>query len=92
MARAVVTASATLDVPASTAALDILEELRIRQIELEIQNEELRRAQTDLETSRERYFDLYNLAPVGYLSVNDEGLVRNESPRRDSLRLESLVP
>jgi PAS domain-containing protein len=54
----------------------ILEELRVHQIELEIQNEELRRAQMELDVSRARYFDLYDLAPVGYCTVNSKGLVQ----------------
>ena len=52
-----------------------LHELRVHQIELELQNEELRRAREELEVSRARYFDLYDLAPVGYLSLNDDGLI-----------------
>ena len=53
----------------------LLYDLRVHQIELEMQNEELRRTEANLETSRARYFDLYDLAPVGYLTVNEEGLV-----------------
>ena len=52
-----------------------LHELRVHQIELEMQNEELRRAQIELEAARERYFDLYDLAPVGYCTVSEEGLI-----------------
>ncbi len=53
----------------------LLHELRVHQIELEMQNEELRRAQAELDASRERYFDLYDLAPVGYVSISEKGLI-----------------
>ncbi len=63
-------------VPLSPAeTIRTLHELRVHQIELEMQNEELRRAQQELDASRARYFDLYDLAPVGYCSVNERGLI-----------------
>ncbi len=51
------------------------EERRIYQTELEMQNENLRQAQLALDVQRARYFDLYDLAPIGYLSVSAEGLI-----------------
>ena len=53
----------------------MLHELHVHQIELEMQNEELRRTQVALEAARQRYFDLYDLAPVGYCSVSAQGLI-----------------
>ncbi len=53
----------------------IIHELQVHQIELELQNEELRRIQLELEAARERYFDLYDLAPVGYVTVNEKGII-----------------
>jgi two-component system sensor kinase FixL len=62
--------------PRSTLnAEHILHELRVHKIELEMQNEELRRAQLVLDAERDRYFDLYNLAPGGYFTLNDNGLI-----------------
>jgi PAS domain S-box-containing protein len=56
-------------------ALKLVHELRVHQIELKMQNDELLRAQADLSATRERYFDLYNLAPVGYFIVSQEGRI-----------------
>jgi PAS domain S-box-containing protein len=53
----------------------MLQELRVHQIELELQNEELRRSRLELEAARERYFDLFNLAPLGYFTLNEAGLI-----------------
>ena len=53
----------------------LFHELRVHQVELEAQNDELLRVQAALELARERYFDLYDMAPVGYCTVNQAGLV-----------------
>ena len=50
-------------------------ELRVHQIELEMQNEELCRAQAELDAARARYLDLYDLAPVGYCTVSEKGMI-----------------
>ncbi len=52
-----------------------LHELRVHQIELEVQNEELRRAKAELIASRARFFDLYNRVPVACLTVGRKGLI-----------------
>ena len=52
-----------------------LHELRVHQIELEMQNEELRRAHEELEASRAKYVDLYDMAPVGYFTLGEPGLI-----------------
>ena len=65
---------------------DLIHELRVHQIELEMQNEELRRSERELAGSRERYFELYDLAPVGYCTVTEKGLVQEAN-----LTLASLI-
>ena len=57
------------------AANEILQELYVYQIELEIQNEELRQSQLALSDSRNHYADMYEFAPVGYLALNLNGVI-----------------
>ena len=54
----------------------LIHELDTYQIELELQNEDLRNAQAELEISRKRYIDLYDFAPVAYLTVDSKGMIR----------------
>ena len=53
----------------------LLHELRVHQIELEMQNEGLRRAQVELDATRAKYFDLYDMAPVGYCTLSAKHIV-----------------
>lgn len=53
----------------------MLHELQLHQIELKLQNEELRRTYAELDVSQARYFDFYDLAPVGYFTLSDTGII-----------------
>jgi PAS domain S-box-containing protein len=67
------------------ALREMLHDLRVHQIELEMQNEELRAAQAALDTEKARYFDFYDLAPVGYLALNGQGLIKQANLTTASL-------
>ncbi|HWQ65696.1 MAG TPA: PAS domain S-box protein [Methanospirillum sp.] len=62
------------DLPEKTPE-EIIHELRVHQIELEIQSDELKKAYQDLEVSRDRYINLYDFAPVGYVTLTDKALI-----------------
>ncbi|MEI6972855.1 MAG: PAS domain S-box protein, partial [bacterium] len=53
----------------------IIHDLQVHQLELEIQNHELKRMQSELEQSRDRYLDLYDFSPVGYFAITGEGRI-----------------
>lgn len=53
----------------------LLHELLVHKVELEMQNEELRNAHLKLEEARDRYIDLYEFAPIAYITVNRDGLI-----------------
>ena len=65
--------AAESDAPRSAEALRY--ELRVQQIQLEMQSEALRQSQLELEQARQRYVELYDLAPVGYLTLTCSGLI-----------------
>ena len=58
------------------AERDALHKLQVNQFELEAQNEELRRTRDELDTSKARHFDFYDVAPVGYCTVSEKGLIK----------------
>ena len=53
----------------------VLHDLQAHQIELKMQNEQLRTLQAELEVARAHYFDLYDLAPVGYCTLSEKGMI-----------------
>ena len=53
----------------------LVHELEVHQIELTMQNDELRRIQSELEKTRDKYSHLYDFAPVGYFTVNEKGII-----------------
>ena len=68
-----------VEIPAASPApedpRDVVHELQVHQVELELQNEELRRTQLELDAERAKYLDLFELAPVGYLTLSDTGVI-----------------
>lgn len=53
----------------------LIYELQIHQIELEMQNDELRKAHEIIENSQKRYTDLYNYSPIGYMTTDSDGVI-----------------
>ena len=61
--------------PAPGDADRILHELRVHQVELEMQNEELRRVALELEEANARIQEMYDMVPIGYFTVNHKGMI-----------------
>ena len=71
----VAVATANLKALSPAVVLKLMHELQVHQIELEMQNEELKKTQLELALARERYFDLYDLAPISYCTTNEQGVI-----------------
>jgi PAS domain S-box-containing protein len=56
-------------------AEQLIHELQVHQIELEMQNKELRKTQLEVESARDKFSDLYDFAPVGYYTESEQGLI-----------------
>lgn len=69
----------------STEIIHLCHELQVHKIELEMQKEELVESQEELNEAKLRYFNLYNLAPVGYCSLDDEGIILEANLTASSL-------
>lgn len=69
----------------SSDITELIHELQVHQIELELQNEELLKSQIELQTSNIKYFELYNFAPTGYITINPKGLIMDVNFAASSL-------
>jgi PAS domain S-box-containing protein len=68
---------AQLPMPQSKETIQrLVHELEVHQIELEMQNAELRQAREELELSRNKYLELYDFAPIGYFTFDMQGRIR----------------
>jgi PAS domain S-box-containing protein len=54
---------------------ELIHELQVYQVELEMQNDELRKAQEEIEKSRSKYVDLFDFAPVGYFTLDEKAVI-----------------
>ena len=60
----------------ATDLTELLHELQVHQEELTAQNNQLVQTQYALEESRDRYVDLYDFAPIGFMTINTSGVIR----------------
>ncbi len=75
----------SVDTLSHVEAKRLLHELRVHQVELEMQNTQLQQTQEELTTTRDRYRDLYDFAPVGYLTISVDGHIQQANLTSASL-------
>ena len=63
----------------------IIHELQVNHIELQLQSEELQSKQAKLEASRDEYYNLFHSAPVGYLTLDENGMILEANQSFDNL-------
>lgn len=72
-----------LDIPPNVK--EIIHELQVHQIELEIQNEDLRSTQSKLQSLQNQYFELYNFSPTAYFTLDENELIKDVNVRAEDL-------
>ena len=69
--------------------LRLLNEIEVYQVELELQNQELNRSTKELEAARNDYFDLYDSAPVAYVTLDGDGMIQRKNKAAERLTAKS---
>ncbi len=69
--------------------LRLLNEIEVYQVELELQNQELNRSTKELEAARNDYFELYDAAPVAYVTLDGDGMIQRKNRAAELLAAES---
>jgi PAS domain-containing protein len=69
--------------------LRLLNEIEVHQVELELQNQELNRSTKELESARNDYFELYDSAPVAYVTLDGNGMIQRKNKAAERLAAKS---